>query len=232
MIKFRYLLVFCLAVAVSGCAGHKMALTKGQSEIDLTDNSIALLSVKLSNQNNPSYQLGLAGAIICPPSKKCTSGAVNLYPVSAPYRSEKDLFNEYLLSFELEAGTYNIETLSTGCNVTFFNTCGDIPLHLEAEIKPKSVIYLGHIDALLRKRKSDNEKQAGPCTYFTMWGPGFSLIASETVGYSSGTFDAVVEDRFDEDMKKFISEYPALQSVKVEKSILPQWIRPENRDRK
>ena len=42
---------------------------------------------------------------------------------------------------------------------------------------------------------------------------------------------AYVEDKFDEDMKSFISEYPGLQQVKVEKSILPEWIRPENRNK-
>ena len=47
-------------------------------------------------------------------------------------------------------------------------------------------------------------------------------------GFSTGTFDVIVEDRFDEDMISFISEYPALQEVKVEKAILPQWKRPEN----
>jgi hypothetical protein len=58
----------------------------------------------------------------------------------------------------------------------------------------------------------------------------FFLDRSGGIGFSSGTFDVVVEDRFDEDMKLFVSEYPALQNVKVEKTILPRWIRPENRN--
>jgi len=55
------------------------------------------------------------------------------------------------------------------------------------------------------------------------------LIDQAVAGFSTGTFDVVVEDKYDEDMKLFISEYPALQNTKVEKSILPQWIRPEKR---
>ena len=43
------------------------------------------------------------------------------------------------------------------------------------------------------------------------------------VGAYTGTYDVVVEDKFEEDMKLFISEYPALKNVKVDKSILPQW---------
>jgi len=33
MIKYRFLLIFCLVFAMSGCAGNKMALTKGKSDI-------------------------------------------------------------------------------------------------------------------------------------------------------------------------------------------------------
>ena len=75
------------------------------------------------------------------------------------------------------------------------------------------------MDMVLREKKNDKEESA----------PSVQLLAAPIVGFYTGTFDFVVEDRFDEDMKTFISEYPALQKVTVEKSILPQWIRPENR---
>jgi hypothetical protein len=68
----------------------------------------------------------------------------------------------------------------------------------------------------------DNEERAGL----------FPLVDAVIAGFSSGTFDVVVEGRFEENMKRFNSEYPALQSVQVEKSILPKWARPENRDPK
>jgi hypothetical protein len=71
----------------------------------------------------------------------------------------------------------------------------------------------------MRERKNDNETRAGNIT---------PLIDQAVVGASSGTYDVVAEDKFEEDMKLYRSEYPALQKVKVEKSVLPQWIRPEN----
>jgi hypothetical protein len=46
------------------------------------------------------------------------------------------------------------------------------------------------------------------------------------VGFSAGTFDVAVKDKFDEDMKLFISEYPVLDKAKINKTILPQWKRP------
>jgi hypothetical protein len=48
-------------------------------------------------------------------------------------------------------------------------------------------------------------------------------------GLPYGTVDVVVSARYDEDMITCISEYPGLHYVKDEISILPQWIRPENR---
>jgi hypothetical protein len=47
-------------------------------------------------------------------------------------------------------------------------------------------------------------------------------------GFSTGTFDVVFTDKYEEDMIKFRSEYPALETVKIDKSILPPWIRPED----
>ena len=218
MIKFRYLLfVLCLAFVMSGC-GHNMALTKGQDKVDLSKQSVALLSVKISNQNKPTFQLELSGAVICPQSQACL-GRPYVHFIEGPYK-RNERFNEFLLSFGLEAGTYNIRSLISFYSAgPFFWAGAQVPLNLKAEFKPNSVIYLGHIDVILREKKSDDEKRAAL----------FPLISAGVVGYSTGTFDVVIEDRFDEDMKLFTTEYPGLQKVKVEKSILPQWIRPENR---
>ena len=221
MIKYRFLLIFCLVFTMSGCAGHKMALTKGKSDIDLTEKSIALFSVRISNQYKAGRQLTLQSVIICPQSepnckRDLPSNPGNPYK---PYKKEKDYFNEYLVSYELESGTYNIDGLYTTYRIpTLTFGIGFAKLNLKTEIKPNSVSYLGHLDITLREKTGSAEISAGKSIPF---------IDQYIAGFSSGTFDVVVEDKFDEDMKSFISEYPALQKVKVEKSILPQWIRPE-----
>ena len=107
--------------------------------------------------------------------------------------------------------TYRIPTLTSGL--------GFAKLNLKTEIKPNSISYIGHFDIILREKKSNDEISAGGNRPF---------VDQYIAGFSSGTFDVVVEDKFDEDMKSFISEYPALQKVKVEKSILPQSIKPPN----
>ena len=206
---------------MSGCAGNKMALTKDQSDIDLTKKSIALLSVRISNQYKPSRQLKLLSVVICPQSETNCKHDLPSNPGSPykPYKREKKHFNEYLMSYELESGTYNIDGLYTTYKIpTLTSGFGYTKLNLKTEIKPNSISYLGHLDITLREKKSDAEISAGGSV---------PLIDQYIPGFSSGTFDVEVEDKFDEDMKSFISEYPALKKVKVEKSILPHWIRPE-----
>ncbi|HVO66967.1 MAG TPA: hypothetical protein VMT12_10825 [Syntrophales bacterium] len=219
MIKFRCVVIFCLTFIMIGCAGHHMALTKGQSDIDLKKESIALLSVKVSNQHKPGCQLELTGVKICPQSEKCSRPLPYFHKAESPYKSEKDRFNEFLLSFGLESGTYNLEWIGTTYQVFLVSGFGGIPIYTKIDIRPNSIIYLGHLDVVLREKKNDNEKRAGNI---------LPLIDQAVPGFSTGTFDVVVEDKFDEDMQSFIREYPGLQKVKVEKSILPQWIRPEN----
>lgn len=221
MIKYNFLLIFCLVFAMSGCAGNKMALTKGKSKIDLTKKSIALLSVRISNQDKPNRQLELQNVIICPQSEtNCKHDLPSHYESPyKPYKKEKNHFNEYLLSYELKSGTYNIDGLYTTYRIpTLTAGFGFAKLNFKTEIKPNSISYLGHLDIVLRKKKSDAEISAGG---------NVPYIDQSIAGFSSGTFDVVVEDKFDEDMKSFISEYPALQKVKVEKSIFPQGVKPE-----
>jgi hypothetical protein len=220
MVRCRILFIICLAVVMTGCAGHKMALTKGQSNIDVTKKSIALLSIRISNQNVPKCQLDITGAVICPQSETCSRPLPYFHKTEHSYKSVEDSFNEYLLSFELDSGTYNLHWIGARYAIPLIiEAGGKIPLDMKIDIMPNRISYLGHLGVVLRERKNDNEKRAGSI---------IPLIDQAAAGFSSGTFDVNVEDKFDEDMKLFISEYPALQKVKVEKSILPQWIRPEN----
>ncbi|MHB8137451.1 MAG: hypothetical protein ACYDGO_03575 [Smithellaceae bacterium] len=222
MMKYRFLLIFCLVFIMSGCSGNKMALTKDQSDIDLTKKSIVLLSVRISNQYKPGRQLELLNAFICPQSETNCKQDLPNNPGSPykTYKREKNSFNEYLLSYALESGMFNINGFYTMYKIpALISAFGFVELNLETDIKPNSISYLGHLDIILREKKNDAEIRAGNET----------PMDQSVAGFSSGTFDVVVEDKFDEDMKSFISEYPALQNVKVEKSILPQWIRPENR---
>jgi len=128
-------------------------------------------------------------------------------------------FNEYLLSFELENGIYNLDGMGAIYQSFLITGGGIVPLKFKMDIRPNSVIYLGHLDIVMRERKNNDETRAGRI---------YPLIDQATIGTSSGTFDVVVQDKYEEDVKLFISEYPGLQKVRIEKYLLPQWTRPKN----
>ena len=220
MKKYGLFLIPCLIFVMSGCASHGMALNKGQAEIDVSKKSIALMTARISNRYKPKYQLDIVTTYICPsPQADCSRSYDNIYKTngSCLVNSMEDSFNEYLLSFELESGTYYLDGMGALYSSLLITGGGIVPLHLQLDIKPNSVVYLGHLDIVMRERNNDNEMRAGRM---------FPLIDQATIGTSSGTFDVVVEDNFEEDVKLFIPEYPALQKVKIEKALLPQWTRP------
>lgn len=227
MVRLRFFYIIFLVVYLSGCASwewNKMALTKGQTNIDTTKKSIAMLSVKISNQNKPDYQLEVTGAYVVPKpisQTKFSDRIGNQYNTGKPYRSEDKISNEYLLSFELNSGINSlIHFIASHEKPPLVATGAYVPLNMELYINPNTVSYLGHINIVLREKKSDNEEVAGIVP----------LIDSAVIGFSTGTFDVIVEDKFEEDMKLFTSEYPGLKDVQVEKSILPEWVRPENQN--
>lgn len=199
-------------VALLGGCGHHAALVKGQQSIDLSSRSVALLSVTVSNQNKPEYQpfpyiVYLEG----------TDPDAFVLDEEAPHRSQPGQSNEYLMNFDAKPGSIKLDKIWFDYHGTFLGARASIPMNMALDIKPGAVNYLGHIHVLIRAKKSDDEDSAGPT---------LPLINQATAGFSNGTYEVTVEDRFDEDMKWFMAEYPALRTARIEKSLLPAWQRP------
>ena len=202
-----------LAALLNAC-GHKAALVKGQQTIDLSSRSIALLSVTVSNQNKPDYQpfpyiVYLEGA----------NADAFVLDEEAPHHSKPGQSNEYLVNFEVKPGSGSLDKIWFDYHGAFLGARASIPMNLAMDIKPGAANYLGHLHVLIRAKKSDDEDSAGPAV---------PLINQATAGFSNGTYEVTVEDRFDEDMKWFITEYPALRTARIEKAILPAWKKPHS----
>jgi hypothetical protein len=227
MINFRSLLIICLALLMSGCVANRMALSRGQTDIDLSKKSIALLTVRTSNQYSPSYQFDLIGAIVCPQADPCPNPRPYLHKAGTVYKSEKNQYNEYLVSIALEPGVYYLRSLGT-LYQSIWNTAGGYaPIDMKLDLAPNTITYFGHITVLLRERAKESEKKAGRDQINVGILP-LELKDKSIVGYSTGTFDILIEDKFDEDMQSFIKEYPGLQKMKVNKTTPASWKRPEN----
>lgn len=211
--KFRVLFVICLIFLVNGCGPKQMALMKDQQHIDLSQQSIVLVSIKIANKNKPNAQPTLDWAYFSAISEEAES----IYlPIGIPYKSVDKQYNEYLASFQLTPGMYRFSAIDVSYKVPLLVSANArMPIFLKLEVTPNSVIYIGNIDASIRE-KIDDERPAGSL---------IPLIDQSVAGFSNGTFDIFINDKYEDDMKLFFSEYPVLQKVKVEKKLLPHWIR-------
>lgn len=223
--------VICLLLvfSLSGCfkVSH-MALADGQSSINTSTKSIALLSVKISNKNKPSYQPTIDHMFIVPkdnPSTIPMAMRKYIFETDKPYRSEPDSYNEYLLSFSLNPGIHHFQYIQMVYNNVALSAKCLINLNMKKNIKPNSVVYLGHIDAIIREKKDGEESSCQ-----SLSGGLLSFIDQATVGfYPSGFLEANITDNYEEDVKLFNTAYPGLINVVIEKSILPPWNNPNNK---
>jgi hypothetical protein len=214
----KWALVFLILIfSLSGCSVSHMALTNGKSIIDTSSKSIALLSVKISNKNKPGYQPSLDHAFIVPKDNPSTIPMARrkyMFIADDPYRSEPDSYKEYLLSFSLEPGIHYFNYLAMVYNVPLLLSARcDIYLNMKKDIRPNSVVYLGHVDAVIREKKNGEETNCGI----------FPLIDQATVGFSSGFLEVKISDDYEDDVKLFKTAYPGLNNVVIEKLILPPW---------
>ncbi|MBI5786868.1 MAG: hypothetical protein HZA64_15565 [Rhodocyclales bacterium] len=169
----------------------------------------------------------LVGAIVCPESEVCSNPRPYLHKANAPYQSQRDRFNGYLLSLELAPGTYTLQSLATVYVSLLSEAGGYVPLDMKFHVRPNTISYLGHIDVVLRERKTDAEARAGREQLNIGPVVRVEMKDASRTGYSTGAFDVVVEDKFDDDLPSFVAEYPALKKLKVDKAILTMRKRPE-----
>jgi hypothetical protein len=213
-----------LTVGSSGCLKvHEMALVKGQDMVDVSNESVGLLYVKVSNQYKHSCQPKMVsvmyGQNVFVVDSNLTAFSMDsqitgrFFDVKDPYRNEKDGFNEYLLTLRLKPGNYDYICFMGEYKIPLLISAQTyLCLKTQVEVKPNAVIYLGHIDAAIRERKSDAEVRAGSI---------YSLVDQSASGFSNGTYDVSIEDRFNDDIKLFTAEYPGLQKARIEKAVIP-----------
>ncbi|HMK60408.1 MAG TPA: hypothetical protein VK452_04585 [Dissulfurispiraceae bacterium] len=211
--RLSFAIILCIAAMTLGCTSTT-SLSKDQKMIDVSSRSLILFTVKVANQSNQKYQpfpymLFFDG----------TSGEAFTVKESGPHRSIENASNEYLLSFDLKPGKYTLNKIWFDYHGTFLGARASVPMNMDFNLRPNCVMYLGHINTVLRQKKDDNESSAGS---------SFPIVNQAVAGFSGAGYDVTVEDNYAEDMKWFKSEYPALQTVTVEKAIFPQWMRPRS----
>jgi hypothetical protein len=210
MFRVKLLLAFICSFALFGCAGN-LGMVKGQTTIDTSTKSLVLLPVTVSNQNKPGYQPDLTDAFLALGADTQRIGTKD-----ALFKEEKDKSKDYLMSFSLQPGTYTLERIVGMYKIPMLIRAScQIPLKKSFEVKPNSVLYLGHVTATIVERKSDEERA----------GILIPLLDQAVAGFSTGTFVVDIADRYDSDIANYRSEYPGLTNAKIEKAVLSQWQR-------
>jgi hypothetical protein len=121
--------------------------------------------------------------------------------------------NHYFVRIPLAPGKYVMRGITGQSGIFPFHGMFFTPLHETVEIKPNSIVYLGHVDATVVERK-DGELRAGPV---------IPLIDQAATGFSGGTWDIRVSDEFDQDVAEFKKDFPALTNASIEREVLPAW---------
>jgi len=202
------LLFLALGVlSMTGCASTQhMALSEKTKTLDLSEDSVALITVKIANEYKPGFQPTACFVNI----KETKKGKARTFIVGKPNHSVKKQFNDYLVSMKCVPGEYKFQNISGGSS--HFPIYGSfvIPVSNSFDIPPGKVVYLGRLEAANRKR-AGNEPRAGSV---------IPLIDQGVSGFSGGTWHIKMYDNYEEDIAAFKQKYPLLGNYTVEKIVL------------
>ena len=200
------ILILCMTSFLGCTKTYQMALDQKPEKLDLTTKSLGLFTLRTSNQYKPSYEPDVQYITITPQP----DGKNILFRVKKAHKKESKNFLEYLISIDLEPGTYKIGNISG--NSPNILTIGSFmfPVDTNFELPPDSVVYLGHLYMVNRKRK-EGEKRSGSV---------LPLIDQAAYGYGDGTFDITITDRSEEDIPLFEQTYPHVKHYIITKGLM------------
>ena len=232
-INIQTLIAFLAITLITyGCAStnppKSMALDENLDFLSLGSNSIALITIRSSNEYRPRFQPRVRAVYIATGTNTHTyivdptdlgrdKGFAKAF--SQNFKSilrSTEQFYEYLVSVEVKPGTHVIEGISgtsMGMGGMMVNMqpgeqAFAVPINAEFTISENSVTYIGHIDIVNRERTGDEPAQRRVM-------PG-----SDYAGFLQGIFDVSVSDRSESDLPLFTQKYSSLKNIQVNKSIM------------
>ncbi len=195
-------------LALSGCGGLNMALTKDQAALDMGGNGVVLATVHISNQYKTGYQPEIILAQVKQSAPSAESFAFKVK--DDPFHEVKDQYNDYLLSFSLKPGDYTLSSLWGRYRVPLLINANCVAnINAPFRVKQGVVSYIGNFQATIVERTGDEERA----------GSAIPLIDQAVAGFSGGTFVFKTQDHYDADVASYKQVYSALRSVNIEKSI-------------
>jgi hypothetical protein len=213
MKKLYGVLIAVVVMFLSGCATPiRMSPTKETQALETTKSSVLLMSLTMKNDFHPSYQPSPIVVNVERGDANQRADRLNfLFDQDGTEESKTE--NHYLVRMSLPPGKYVVRGITAQSGIFPFHGMCYTPLNYDIEVKPNSIVYLGHVDAAVVERK-DGELRAGPV---------IPLIDQAATGFSGGTWTVDVADRFDQDMGDFRKVFPVLEKADVQDEVLPAW---------
>ena len=198
-------LAICLLPLLAACATpHRMAIDHETKQLDLADKALVLMSVKMVNGYKPNFQPTPNVVFVEKPVVRGPVDRLN-YVIDA----ESEQGGVYFIRMAIPAGKYVVRGIrGVSAHFLVVGSCL-LPVHQDVNLKAGEVVYLGRVAGTIRERM-DGELRAGSL---------LPLVDQAVTGFSGGTFDVLLEDQYEQDMKVFKQRFPVLNSVTVKKDI-------------
>ena len=222
-IQFNYLLkrlsLILVFILMAGCSTPSpMPFSVDSDPTKIGDENIYLLGITLANTFDEDYPIDLEVIKIKPADGEIVEFGIDS---SGTYAIEPNDYigikhSGYLVRIALSEGVYEINGFRGG-RASYPVAYGFFAPYIE-DLKVEStgeIIYLGHIQATIRERQGE-EFRAGSL---------FPILDQSVSGMSGGSFDIEVSDRYEQDIQRFIAQFPALKSREITKMILPPFDR-------
>ena len=196
------LLAIGILLGLTGCTSP-MALNEARdSGLSLNEESIAIFTVKTANAYKPDYHPDVHNVILDDDETFHVNTEVRKGPQTG----------EYLVSVDAKPGKHSINDLlgSSSHGIIFGSFL--FPVDATFVLQPNTITYIGHVEIVNRERK-DGEPRSGSL---------FPLIDQAMSGYSGGTYDIAITDRYQTDIQLFANEYSIIQGQPIHKSIMVQ----------
>lgn len=217
----KRIFAFCITVIfalLTGCATQRKMPDLSRAEAFKPDHDpIFLFTVTLRNDYKPRYQPELIVTHVEKPGADEKAERLNFRPddLSEDETLDDDNGYRYFLRLQLPREEFVLVGFTAMGSGFPVHGIGVAPVLAPVPIEPSGVYYLGHIEAHVRKRVGE-EFRAGPV---------IPLIDQAVTGFAGGTFDIVIEDRWSADEATFLSKYPGLKNVEIQKRLLPPFDR-------
>ena len=197
------ILVTILASLMSGCATP--GLDRAATALDLSKESVAVMSLNMRNEIKPSYTLKTGSFAVV---KQGTTTPI-VVGSGEQFADNEDI----LINVKLAPGRYNLIRIAGRTALGLITGTLVYEMTGAFDVAPNSVVYLGHLKLVNKERTNPDDQASGGV---------IPLLDQAVSGFASGTLDVVLQDRYERDSQLLKETFPALKNTVIVRAPIMQ----------